>query len=1277
MADDNTMQEAQAILFGVSPVEPQYKIEGSANQLIDPDTVALAEPINGYNRIRLPGIDALEVEHMTTDNKVIRGELGGSQLHQDVLDLVNKGNFNKVITTDSVDNTGKRLIGDLQNEQGETLSRKLLYHNLVTPNEYSSREQINAYLVGGLQKEIRRKQGTMDEWDLASDRLTQNISSGGLEIKPLAINEAEYASAPNMFRGVAVRNRDRTIMNKAQSTLNTAWELGKLGMAEGAYGSLEMLGDLIDSDSLTKYGEAHQRRLQYEIEKLPVLENQSAFDENGNWTIDGIAEFGNYLYTNAVISSPYMINTMLAGALAPVTMGASLLAPASVYAGQVYNEQDEDNKNSVAALMSGTAQAALDLLGLRIAGGAGNFLTVAGRRAVVDAVRAKKKLSLKDAEELVAKSFQTSLRSITKEARETLAEEIGMKQALKGIGKGAAIGAVSEGVTESAQELLAMAGEMKDVDYNEARSRLLNAVVAGATLGGGFGTAAATTDYMSVRNSISKTFKTEAEGDRDTKWQNRERLATNKVRSVDEVIDEYNSKTQKYQTKGLDDLAVNERERRDAAGTVSNAISYFKRAGLQGAVQGFKTNLLNKYIERGEIMRSLGSVLGANKIHHGVDDEIALQTREASLNDILFEEEQAQQLFGVNGSNAVSEIMYNNDVIKYLENLMRIRQGKNFASLEEAAKSSGKDLEGPNAKYQEAILKFGDQMYNLDILKGQDIGTSLTDRVINKGFLEKNIEEFKALLVEKKGVDPQAAERIANDIRDLQYIEKPESAVDELLLDFSDLSTDYNIKNLQQDPDFAKFYDNNIFYNLFTSNASHAARYVNSKYFGKGGSKIAGMLQLAKENGEISQNEMEFLAAELSDYQRMKNNEYGRIENDFLRKSQQNVLFFTTLNQLPLATLASLVELALSTRMLSRDLVFKTIGPATKALGLEMNNYINEISAKTKVTQRKSYLSGSRALLKSSGYLVQSQGARQRAGIDEVSGKKNNLMNSFFKLIGLQGFTNFSRSIRLGISGDYIMDQVSVLAESEANTIGALEARENLVRLGVDIDFLVDKYKVPGPLTPTDMEYLNTQLLNGSIAFTDLAVAHPRVGNRPKFYSDKRLALLMAFQGFIATFTSTILPQIYRGLAGRTIGARMESVKTIALLIAFGFFAQYLRDLLKYGEVPDWMDDEQKFQRAIYSSGLLGTGERVYDMFDPLYPQRTSGAVDSVGNFLEGEIPAVSYGARIADTVGKALDGEYGAAAKGAFKSLPLVGPLHQGAVETQDIVDKALRGKY
>ena len=260
MADKlDFLQEAQAIAEGSSSTQPTNVIEGSANRLIDPDTVALAEPIAGFNRVRLPGIDALEVEHLTTDNKIVRGEFGGKQLQEDVLELVNKGGFNRVVVSDQVDSTDNRLIGDLQNEQGELLSTKLLYHNLVTPNEYSTTDQLNAYIIGNVQKKQRQKQGTMTEWDLASQRLLKNIEVSSPEVAPVAINEAEYASEPHLFSGVRLRSGDRTMMNKARSTFDTALELGKLGVVEGFYGSLEMFGDMINVDSLQKYGDVHQK----------------------------------------------------------------------------------------------------------------------------------------------------------------------------------------------------------------------------------------------------------------------------------------------------------------------------------------------------------------------------------------------------------------------------------------------------------------------------------------------------------------------------------------------------------------------------------------------------------------------------------------------------------------------------------------------------------------------------------------------------------------------------------------------------------------------------------------------------------------------------------------------------------------------------------------------------------------------------------------------------------------------------------------------------------
>ena len=1298
MADNNSfIQETQDVLLGLSPDAPQskYKLNDNPNiRLVDPDTVAVKDEETGdTTRVRLPGIDALEVQHLTTGG-VKAGQVGGEQLHNDVLKLVNEGGFNQVVVTDEEDETGSRVLGDLVNGEGQTLSRKMLYHGLVTPTRFSSEDQINAYLLGQFDKTIRQQRGIKDDWDVASDNLLANLGESTM-VAPLAINEAQYGSAPQLFSGVRTRSNDRTMTNKARSTLDTAWGLGKLGIAEGAYGALDMIGDVLGIEDLERYGKGHAKRIKREISRLPILEDQQAFDENGNWTIDGIGEFANYVYTNAVISAPYMMTTMISAALAAPTMGLSMSVPASVYAGQVYNEQPEDNKNAAAAFFAGTGMAALDVLGIRIAGGAGNFMSKEGRNKIVKEVAAKKGISEVDAERLVTHSFTTAIHSVTKDTRDTLAQDIAMSQALRGVGRAAGVGVVGEGLTETAQELIAMAGEMQDVDENEAKSRLLNALVAGGSLGGAFGGASGVTDYMTTKNAISKTFKTAAEGDRDLKYQNRDREIhpEGAVYSIDELIENFDEMANDsgFILKDIEDQAAPERKRRQDRGVVGNLYDYFKKTGFKGTYAGHKENTMNPFIDRGPVMRMVGSIFGANKIYHGVDDQIALQIQEGALKEQMLEEEQAMQLFGVNGTQKVSDIMYSSGVQRYLSQLMSIREGMGYGSLREAAANR------PDIKLEihqdkiDAILNMGDRLYSLDQFKNQAPGTSLKEKVINKEYLESNIEKFKRLLTEKfDKVTPEMAERIANEIRDISFVEDIASAVDSIQETDTDVAMQKAMENilssvetfsttkLYQVPEFDPFFDKNLFYNIEANNAKYANNRVNDKYFGKNGSKFAAMLEIAEEQGEITQEEKEHIAAEIGDYIKMRKGAYGRIRNETLRKVQSNALFFTTLNQLPLATLASLVEVALTTRMLSPNLVYKVIAPASRSAALEMNNFINEAAAKVGVAQRKSYLKDERKVLRRTGYLQESQGARQRAGVDVVSGRKNRVLNGFFKAIGLQGFTNFTRTARLAISGDYIMEQVEILSEADPDSIGALEARENLVRLGVDADGLVEVYKGDSDnLSDNEVAFLERELMNGSIAFTDLGVAHPRSGNRPKFYDDKRLALLMAFQGFIGTFTSTILPQIYKGLVGRSIGARAESVKTIALLIALGFMAQALRDLVKYGEAPDWLDDEEKFQRAVYSSGLLGSFERVYDLFDPLYPQRSTGVIDNVGNKIEGEVPTLSYVSRVYDTVSKGIDGDYSGFVRGAVKSAPFVGPVHQLAVGAEDAVEKALKGDY
>jgi hypothetical protein len=188
---------------------------------------------------------------------------------------------------------------------------------------------------------------------------------------------------------------------------------------------------------------------------------------------------------------------------------------------------------------------------------------------------------------------------------------------------------------------------------------------------------------------------------------------------------------------------------------------------------------MNPFIDRGPVMRMVGSIFGANKIYHGVDDQIALQIQEGALKEQMLEEEQAMQLFGVNGTQKVSDIMYSSGVQRYLSQLMSIREGMVYGSLRAAAANR------PDIKLEihqdkiDAILNMGDRLYSLDQFKNQAPGTSLKEKVINKEYLESNIEKFKRLLTEKfDKVTPEMAERIANESRDISFVEDIASAVD-------------------------------------------------------------------------------------------------------------------------------------------------------------------------------------------------------------------------------------------------------------------------------------------------------------------------------------------------------------------------------------------------------------------------------------------------------------------------------------------------------------------
>jgi hypothetical protein len=105
--------------------------------------------------------------------------------------------------------------------------------------------------------------------------------------------------------------------------------------------------------------------------------------------------------------------------------------------------------------------------------------------------------------------------------------------------------------------------------------------------------------------------------------------------------------------------------------------------------------------------------------------------------------------------------------------------------------------------------------------------------------------------------------------------------------------------------------------------------------------------------------------------------------------------------------------------------------------------------------------------------------------------------------------------------------------------------------------------------------------------------------------------------------------------------------------------SQGIKDELKYGDTSPYLTDNQKIQRAIYSSGLLGTTERVIgsNFLFPLYGERTDGAVDFAWDNVAGEAAATGTIERAYGMLSSAITGDDEKFMRSFYGSLPFVAP--------------------
>ena len=1301
------------ILDDIDAYKPNTLI-GTNTHFIDGDTL---ENPDGPN-YRLRGYDAAEVSKILKTGEVKEGTAGGSNTTGIISNLANEQGFTNirpVFNPDGspmMDTRGGRQMVDLINDKGENFSSMLMSSGAMDTTEFSTdSDRIRKVQAQG-DRERAIYQGTYKP--SAFDKAAAQIENAELEagakslgFKRTLANEKERASYISYFmesqgmsrrqaesemnkyfnRDVDVFNQGVSLNNKSLNPMSDSWEQGWISVGESAFGVANMLGSATGSEGLESWG-------QDGVDRQNSKMQQYGYTINSYTDVDSIGSAFEYLGNNMALSLPYMAATAAATVAAPVTFGASYTLPVGLYAGQTWNdmEGDNDNKSATIAIGSGIAQAVLDRLGLRGLGGLGKNPTTVLQEAA-NSLAKSRGIALPEAKSIVKGEADIAIAAFAQEAQTIAKKQLTAKSSAKRVLGTVGVGSVSEGLTEVGQEaigyLSAVAGSDKVFDMEEFEERLGNAAIAGASLGATFSVPGTVKDQITWMDAAVK-YGEPATPREVEKYRDIEIEKYGTVRTITQGLDQTKAEIPK---KGIVGPSISERSvkhkalestksfRERASNEVMN-ISQLWRASVTNAIP---KSVLNRSASARLLASSLGGTL--TPLHGGSGLEAAQHHLVTSYRNQLvdpkkfYEEMGLKSLVGLHSSKKKAAI--SDRVYSVLRKATDPKSGQFDANLipEDTVNRAQIAMLGNQLIALGKVLRY-DQM-NAGAKMGDITNYLHRFKSISKAAVLANPDKFKSLLVSKFGITPTEALEITDKVIDNPEINSLGEAMQSNIGSLNPSSQKKRTMNLSETEGFEDFYESDIFANV-TNASKSAARYTTQmQYVGKDGEIISQLLNNMKAEG-LSEEEVNKVARDVQDILEAVSGNYSRPKTQAGKKAmrfQKSAMFWMTLSALPLATFSSLPELAMTQGALTKDQIFGNNGSIKTAVREFTSAFIPKLkkveeSIDDSLFDNEGRRDG-RAILRDTGFFAQDVGAATVAGVSEVNDNRRTAMEAFFKVTGLTAWTDYMRAIRGAMAFDFISINTKLMnvRDEFGDKVYIREtqdAEQKLRSLGIPVEQFVDihtRIERDGysTISPAEKKLWDTSIKEATFNFINQAVALPGAANRPLIYQDPRFALFTQFQGFISTFTANQLPRMWNDYIARgTPTMRYNTFVMMSTMIALGFFSQSMKDLIKFDDDEDnegtfgnpYLDKPEYIRRGVMASGLFGTGERVIDMFAPIYGQRSKGVGDWIYNQATGESPTLGYVGRIGDAGMNLVKGDVERAVYQGLKSAPLIGPL-------------------
>jgi len=1232
---------------------------------VDTDTVRN----EGGENVRIQGIDAPEVGHYSSDLQYIPGETTGD-LSKEISDnIMKEEGFNNIVTR-KIDNFGPdfitgeseargyfgRPLGDVLNESDQSYAKRLLASGLSTPDRFAVSgndfsDELTIYNQGGLERAQRLAEGKQTKDDVLLDlihtyRKQAASENWGTEFKTKPTASSERFYDKRYHSGVSIRNLDRKLNNTVKGwQLDDAWAVGKKSGFVGLSTAAGMIGELVNIDSLENAGYAHALKLKNEIKDLPALRNTVAFDqETGEWTLDGIVKFTDYVSVNIAQSLPVMLPNMLSYALAVPTFGASLLLPYAYYTGSNYDEQETKDMGRAASFA--IIQSALDLIGFKgMTSKKLNSLIGSGKaKEVVEELAQQMGISSKKAEDLLGKAIKNKLDEAVTLTESQLKRAVRTsKEKALAVGLYAGAGSVAEGVTESLQESMAILAENNKISPEEIKNRIANAFVAGASIGGVFSAGSGVAENYQQRNAVAgfsegnsadasmiKAWDEDSTKPNSTKPNsNKGKILSTKEARERNTNTPFNSKPDKK------DPNINLENIFDLANTYDKAkdgtkFDRIKDTAGSKSWRGQTDYIFRNFKNNGAIMSRLASIYtGKGRRGGDLEEQKQLNTAKIDGKSVFDDKTMVSNSPFRNIKDFTSYIRDASTVKKYKSvfNLLdsQIKAG-NKLSLVQALKNTKLDIKPWEINFIEEVYKSNTEASNQ---AGKEI--NVLDRGFSSSKIYKNQTKFEDLLMSETKLSKEEAEKVSQMFSNTEIYANPEDVSDPLINLGAPLQFDPTaFKDIVNNPKFKNFIEDNLFTNISSNANSAAAKGINREYIGANGKLAAIDLNKAVSYGEIDSSERAWIAKELKKY----HNQLAGVDN-VIRNKPYNVSMnafstLSTITGLTLATVSSLPE-SMTVLFHNNPNKAKAFWKMATLTAKEFTALMNEMatSGSRGIIPMKEY--AHRENLRRLGYLADQQNPASRVGA-EYSPSQQIFINNFFKYTGLNSLTNIQRGVREAIAEDAVNSWASQgalhIPESGAKPNKYyMESYNRLLDLGVDPELLI-MYKYYTNISESadskfiakrmEADYASQKDI-ARLKFVDMAVMQPRKNNRPAFYSDPRYRMFTMFQGYTSTATANLLPEIYKNLGGKNgmPSSSVNAMQTIAGMVALGFLSVAIKDAIRKNEEDD--DEPMTFKdamRALYGSGLVGTAQRPIDAVFPLYGRQQTVIGEGLGGLL-------------------------------------------------------------